>query len=86
MILLIYILYVQVNSNILQGPDTRFYLESSTQSKFAIYTYAGNSSKAYLQPLSTGDPQDANVIGAKIEETPSYFFDIQPTELPNLQI
>jgi hypothetical protein len=75
----------------MQGPETRFYFEPSPPgpSKFAIYTYAdfpGSNSKAYLQPLSTGNPQDVNFIGAKIEESPSYFFDIKPTNLPNLSI
>ena len=69
----------------LQGPETRFYLEPSTLSKFSIYTYADfpeNKTKAYLQPLSAGNPQDENVIGAKIEENPSYFFEIKSTNLP----
>ena len=68
----------------LQGPETRFYLEPSTPSRFAIYTYADfpeNKTKAYLQPLSSGNPQDENVIGAKVEENPSYFFEVKSTNL-----
>ena len=58
------------------------YLEeiSFPKKTFAIYTYtdASNQTKAYLQPLSS---EDENAIVAKVEEKPSYFFKIKPTEL-----
>ena len=61
------------------------YLEeiSSGKEKFAaIYTYtdATNQTKAYLQPLYTSS-KDENVIVAKVEEKPSYFFEIKPTKV-----
>ena len=64
----------------LQGPETKMYLEETpAKNTFAIYTYPydDNQAKAYLQPLSS---QDENVIVAKVEEKPSYFFKITPTK------
>ena len=58
------------------------YLEkiSSPRHTFAIYTNPGGDKKikAYLQPLSS---KDENVIVAKVEKKPSYFFKIKPTTL-----
>lgn len=63
----------------MQGPEQRFYLEG-TAPKFAIFTYHDKkrTKKAYLQPLHMDTTHKDNRIIAKVEENPSWQFELCP--------